>query len=186
VHTVPDKPLHIVHPLFTVYYPAEAPDPDPVDSFSNLDQTFTIDTDPTLGTGELVLTNWRKGAYLGVAFQLIEVYGGNAGGTGACKDLTTFQQNVVPAMQYCASKCHGGGNPQAKGTMDLSELNAAMPTAACLQVRARIKPGDPDNSPVLVVTNPLGVVVHMYKFEGDLNAYGDFKTKVTPWIMAEQ
>ncbi|WP_272423284.1 hypothetical protein [Polyangium jinanense] len=186
VHPVVDKPLHIVHPVFTVYVPGQPGDPDPVDSFSNLDQTFTLGGDNTLGTGEVVLTNWQKGAYLGIAFELIEVYGGNAGPGTGCNDLVNFQQNVVPAMQTCMMKCHGGANPQAKGTMDLSELNVMMPSAACQEVRARIKPGDPAASQILQVTDPVQPIVHMYKFDGDLNAYNAFKTKVEPWIMAEQ
>jgi hypothetical protein len=186
VHTVTGKPLHIVHPLFTVYYPAAKPDPDPIDSFSNVDQTFTISGDPMLGTGELVLTNWRKGAYLGVAFQLIEVYGGTPGEGGTCKDLATFTMKVVPAMQTCMAECHGGKNPQAKGTMDLSELNLPTPEAACIQVRARITPGEPETSQIIRMTDPGGVEVHMYKFLGDLNKYDAFKTKVSPWIEAEQ
>ncbi|MRG93532.1 hypothetical protein [Polyangium spumosum] len=186
VHPVVDRPLHIVHPLFTVYVPGQKGDPDPVDSFSNLDQTFTLGGENTLGTGELVLTNWQKGAYVGIAFELIEVYGGNAGPGTGCKDLAMFKANVAPAMQTCMMKCHGGTNPQAKGTMDLSELNAMMPDAACQEVRARIKPGDPATSQILQVTDPVQPIVHMYKFDGDLNAYNAFKAKVEPWIMAEQ
>jgi len=186
VHTVADLPLHIVHPLFTVYAPGQAADPDPVDSFSTIDQTFTIDGDPTLGTGEVILTNWHKGSYLGAAFELIEVYGGNAGTGSGCNDIVSFQTNVVPAMQTCMMNCHGGKNPQAKGTMNLSELNAAMPTAACIEVRARISPGNPDASQIVQVTDPVQNVVHMYKFEGDINAYNAFKASVTPWIMAEK
>jgi hypothetical protein len=186
VHTVAGKPLHIVHPLFTVYYPAEKPDPDPIDSFSNVDQTFTIDGNPKLGTGEIVLTNWRKGAYLGVAFQIIEVYGGTPGAGGTCKSLPTFVAQVVPAMQTCMSECHGGKDPQAKGTMDLSELNLAMPEAACIQVRSRITPGVPETSQIIRMPDPAGFEVHKYKFLGDITKYNDFKAKVTPWIMAEQ
>lgn len=185
VHTVTGAPLHIVHPLFTVYAPSEPPDPDPVDSFSNVDQTFTIDTDPTLGTGQLVLTNWTKGAYLGLAFELIEVYGGTPGTGSGCVDITSFHDNVVPAMQYCKDNCHGGTNPQAKNTMDLSGLNAATPTDACVQVRARITPGDPDTSPILIVTNPQEPVYHMYKFSGNVNKYNSFKDNVSPWIVSE-
>jgi hypothetical protein len=184
VHTVPEKPLHIVHPLFTVYYPSTAPDPDPVDSFSNVDQTFTIDGNPMLGTGEVVLTNWRKGAYLGIAFELIEVYGGTPGTGGTCKDPVMFETVVAPAMQKCM-ECHAGKYPQAKGAMNLSELNTA-PATACIQVRSRITPGDPANSQILIVTNPGGIEVHMYKFDGVLPDYETFKSKVSPWIDAEK
>lgn len=185
VHTVADKPLHIVHPLFTVY-PAGAPaDPDPVDSFSNIDQVFKIDTDPTLGTGEVVLTNWKKGSYLGLAFETIEVYGANSGSGAGCKNIVEFQTNVVPQMQTCMSKCHGGTDPQAKGTMNLSELNAMPPAAACVEVRARIKPGKPAESQIVIVTDPTQIVVHKYKFDGDFSKYNAFKAAVEPWILSE-
>lgn len=185
VHTIADKPIHIVHPLFTVYAPSSPADPDPADSFSNIDQTFTIEGDPTLGTGEVVLTNWKKNAYLGLAFEIIEIYGGNAGG-GGCTDVAKFKAEVVPQMQTCMSKCHGGTDPQAKGTMNLSELNAATPTAACVEVRARIKPGKPAESQILIVTDPVQVVVHKYKFDGNLIQYNAFRDAVSPWISAEQ
>jgi hypothetical protein len=187
VHTVADKPIHIVHPLFTVYPPGEPANPDPVDSFSNIDQTFTIEGNPTLGTGEVVLTNWKKGSYLGLAFELIEVYGGSSSGGTGCKDIPTFQMFVVPQLQTCMMKCHGGTDPQAKGTMNLSELNAMTPKAACIEVRARIKPGIPAESQILLVTNPgPPVVVHKFKFDGNLNQYNAFKDAVTPWILSEQ
>lgn len=186
VHTIADKPLHVVHPLFTVYPPGAPADPDPVDSFSNIDQVFKIDSNPTLGTGEVVLTNWKKGSYLGLAFEVIEVYGANPGGGSGCKDIATFQTVVVPQMQTCMMKCHGGTDPQAKGTMNLSELNAMPPSAACIEVRARIKPGVPAESQILLVTDPTQIVVHKYKFDGNLNSYNAFKDAVTPWIQAEQ
>lgn len=185
VHTVPGTPLHIVHPLFTVYDPSSPPDPDPVDSFSNVDQTFTIDTTPMLGTGEIVLTNWKKGAYLGIAFERIEVYGGTPGEGGSCKDPVAFQTDVAPAMKTCMEQCHGGKHPQAKGAMNLTEL-MTQPATACIQVRARITPGNPDTSQILIVTNPTGLEVHMYKFGGNISAYDTFKNKVTPWIKAEE
>lgn len=187
VHPVGQAPLHIVHPLFTVYPKSGDPEPDPVDSFSTLDQTFTIGGTATLGTGTLILTNWQKDAYLGVAFETIEVEGGGGadGGLTACNSIALFQSNVVPAMQYCADTCHGGALELAQDTMDLSMLAAMPPDEACIQVRARIVPGDPASSPILLVTDPTKQAVHMYKFQGNLVKYNDFKTKVTPWIQAE-
>jgi hypothetical protein len=132
------------------------------------------------------LTNWKKGSYLGLAFELIEVYGGTAGGGAGCKDIAMFQTVVVPQMQTCMMKCHGGTDPQAKGTMNLTELNATTPSAACIEVRARIKPGVPAESQILLVTDPTQIVVHKYKFDGNLNQYNAFKDAVTPWILSEQ
>jgi len=73
VHTVADKPVHLAHPVFYVQTADGAPELDPVDSFADLDQTFTSIDDTTLGTGELFLTNWHKGANLGIAFEVIEI-----------------------------------------------------------------------------------------------------------------
>lgn len=191
VHPVGDKTIHIVHPIFTVYRPGVLPDPDPVDSFSNVDQTFNLaQADLHLGTGAVVLTNWKKDAYLGIGFETIEIYGGGAdGGVTDCTDVDLFKSAVVPQMQYCMMTCHGGANPEANATMDLSKLNDADPTDACLQVKARITPGDPATSQILIVTNPdpqAPQAEHMYKFMGNLNKYNEFKTKVSPWIEGEQ
>ena len=188
VHPVEGQVIHIVHPLFTVYPPSADPDPDPIDSFSGVDQTFSIDSpdqlDLSLGTGELILTNWVKDAYLGIAFELIENQGGGGPVTG-CHDVQGFKDLVVPQMQYCADTCHGGANMVANATMDLSELNADTPDAACAQVRARITPGDPDQSRILIVTDPTQQAVHMYKFMGNKNKYMAFKQAVSPWIISE-
>jgi hypothetical protein len=187
VHPVGQAPLHVVHPLFTVYPPGSDGDPDPVDSLASVDQTFLLGGDLKLGVGQVILTNWHKDAYLGLAFELLEVEGGGGGDAGlsACNSIALFQSNVVPAMQYCADTCHGGLNQTAKDTMDLANLLAMPPDEACVQVRARITPGDPDSSQILLVTDPTKQVVHMYKFQGNLVKYNDFKAKVTPWIQAE-
>ena len=185
VHPVEGQTIHIVHPLFTVYPPKSEPDPDPVDSFSGVDQTFSLDSpSQTLGTGEIILTNWKKDSYLGIAFELIANEGGGGVAT-SCTHLTEFQQQVVPQMKYCADTCHGGPNQQATATMDLSKLLDDPPTDACAQVRARITPGDPEMSRIIIVTDPTQQAVHMYKFMGNKNKYTVFKTAVSPWINLE-
>jgi len=185
VHPVEGQAIHIIHPLFTVY-PAKAdPDPDPIDSFSGVDQTFKLDDpDLVLGTGELILTNWQKDSYIGIAFEMVKNEGGGGAPTG-CHDVLTFQNMVVPQMKYCADTCHGGANPIANATMDLSKLADDPPEAACAQVRARILPGDPANSQILIVTDPTQQVVHMYKFMGQTTKYAAFKDAVSPWINSE-
>lgn len=111
---------------------------------------------------------------------------GDADQNPNCKAITSFKSSVVLAMQNCMMDCHGGANVQAKGTMDLSMLNEQMPTATCIEVRSRIVPGNPDASPIVQVTSPLSGIMHSYKFGGDIAAYNDFKSKVSPWINAEQ
>lgn len=185
VHPVGGITLHVVHPLFTVFPASGGELPDPVDSFSNVDQVFTIDGDSTLGTGTVVLTNWQKDARLNLAFEGLEAKG-SGGNLINCKQLAQFESEVVPQLQYCATTCHGGKNAQAQATMDLAELDAMPPEAACIQVRARIAPGNPAESQILIVTDPTAPAVHMYKFVGNKNKYAAFKQAVSPWIMAEQ
>lgn len=185
IHPVEGQSIHIIHPLFTVYPQKSEADPDPVDSFSGVDQIFTLDTgEVVLGTGELILTNWRKEAYLGIAFEMIKNEGGGGVASG-CKDVAMFQEKVVPQMKVCADMCHGGTNVQANATMDLSKLNDNPPDAACAQVRARITPGDPAISSIITQTDPLNQAVHMYKFMGNKNKYAAFKDAVSPWIISE-
>ena len=58
--------------------------------------------------------------------------------------------------------------------------------AACAQVRARIHPGDPETSDILIVTDPSKQVAHGYKFAGNKSKYSAFKAAVSPWINAEK
>jgi hypothetical protein len=176
--------LHIVHPLFTVYPSLGGEEPDPVDSFATLDDTYTQASPSALGTGALVLTNWSQDARLGIDFETIEVLPGPNGGL-PCGNPTAFAQDAVPAMQYCAKTCHGGNNTEAHAAMDLSQLNTS-PTAACAQVRSHIDTTDLAQSMIFVNTDPNGGAVHMYKFEGSVSHWNDFVNAVTPWIMAEQ
>lgn len=185
VNPIAGVTIHIVHPLFTVYPKSGGADPDPIDNFSNIDATYSLESDDlTLGTGSAVIGNWQKDALLGMAFELIDAEV-DMGGVVACKDITTFKNAVVPAMKYCADTCHGGANIDANKTMDLSKLEDPNPVEACAQVRARITPGDPANSQILIVTDPTQQAVHMYKFKGNISNYNAFKDAVTPWIQAE-
>jgi hypothetical protein len=186
VNPIAGVTIHVVHPLFTVYPKEGAPAPDPIDNFSTLDTTYSLKSENTaLGTGSAIIGNWTKDAHLGMAFELIdgEV---DMGGVVLCKSLDTFKTQVAPAMKYCADTCHGGANVDAKATMNLSKLGDPNPVEACAQVRARIKPGDPANSQIVIVTDPTQQVVHMYKFKGNISNYNAFKDAVTPWILAEQ
>lgn len=117
---------------------------------------------------------------------VIDPFDGGSGPNGSCKDLAKFEIEVVPAMQVCADMCHAGANAAATAQLDLSKLNEPAPAAACEAVRAWIVPGDPLSSEILIVTNPQQMVIHMFKFAGNLNEYNEFKSAVSPWILAEQ
>ena len=188
VHPTSKKGVHIVHPLFTVYPKGEAPDPDPVDSFSNVDQTIQPGASDTLGPGTVVLVNWQEGAKLGLVFETIEANempDPDAGTPdGGCKAVDSFNTNAKPRFQVCTN-CHAGGNGQAKAAVDMSQLNSD-PAAACAQIKNRVTPADPPKSQIFITTDPGGNAAHPYKFGGDGNLFGNFRNDVSKWIAAEQ
>jgi hypothetical protein len=190
VHPTGMEGLHVVHPLFVVYPVGKPADPDPVDSFSNVDQTFDPAQAGTLGPGTLILTNWSANAKLSVAFQKIELYSPSAGDggtttTGGCKDVNSFIANAQGPLKANCVACHGGGNAQAKGAIDMSLIDSD-PGAACAQVKNRVSPASPDSSQIFVTTDPSGNAAHPYKFGGSNSKFDTFKSSVSQWIMAEQ
>jgi mono/diheme cytochrome c family protein len=193
VHPTATAGVHMVHPLFVVYPKGLEPDPDPVDSFSNVDQTFEPGQSGTLGPGTMIVTNFAPQAKLSMAFEKLElvaaeVDGGADGGTttgGGCKDVAAFTANAQPLLQSNCVGCHGGANAQAKGAVDMSALTSD-PTAACGQVKNRINPGDPPASQLFITTDPNGNAAHPYKFGGNDQNFNNFVTEVTKWIVAEQ
>ena len=188
VHPVSETTIHLVHPIFSVYPDGGGEEPDPIDSFSNVDQTMDLNTNPMLGTGAVILTNWTKDGRIGLAFETAEVTGAGTP-LASCKGKESkakFLTDVVPQLQYCAATCHSGMQDKPTAAMNLSKL-AMMPVdEVCATVRARIHPGDPDTSDILVVTDPGKQVAHGYKFAGNKSKYSAFKTAVSPWINLEK
>jgi hypothetical protein len=185
VHPVAETTIHLVHPVFTVYFAGGGEEPDPVDSLSNVDETLGLSDNPTLGTGTVVLTNWQKDARLGLAFEVAEV-SGEGTPLDNCKSTPKFLSEVVPQLQYCADTCHAGKEAKPTAAMNLSKLAMMPPEAACAQVRARIHPGDPETSDIIVVTDPSKQIAHGYKFAGNKTKYSAFKAAVSPWINSEK
>jgi len=193
VHPTATNGLHVVHPLFAVNPVGLPADPDPVDSFSNVDQYFAAGASGVLGPGTLILTNWQTNAKLSLAFQTLELVsaatadagaeGGPAG--GGCKDVASFTTNAQPELQNNCFTCHGGANAQAMGAVDMSKLTSD-PAAACAQVRNRVSPATPAQSQIFVTTDPGGNAAHPYKFGGSSSKFDAFKTSMTQWIQAEQ
>ena len=197
VHPTGAEGVHVVHPLFVVDAVGKSPNPDPVDSFSNVDQTFDAGKAGTLGPGTLILTTWVPQAKLSVAFQKLELIKavadagtgmGMDGGTtmpGGCKDVTSFMNNAKPELKSNCTTCHGGGNPQAKGAIDMSSIDAD-PATACAQVKNRVNPAAPAMSQLFITTDPGGNAAHPYKFGGTASKFDAFKSSVSKWIQAEQ
>lgn len=192
LHPTSKAGLHVVHPLFVMYPVGTDPVPDPVDSFSNVDQTFERGQSGTLGPGTLVLVNWQKDARLSLAFEKIELVvppDPDAGDGGmdpdGCKDLAAFDANAKVNFQQRCLSCHGGGNGQATAALDMSEL-ASNAANACAQIKNRVNPGDPPQSQIFITTNPNGNAAHPYKFGGNGDTFNNFRSAVSIWIAAEQ
>lgn len=195
VHTTAKMGIHIVHPLFSVYPKGGAPNPDPADSFSNVDQYIDYGRSDDLGPGTLILSNWVPDGKLQISFETIEKYttmegtGGAGGGTtggGGCKDLDSFTTNAKDQFGQCL-QCHGGANGQATAAVDMTGLvNDADLDQACGQIRNRVTPDDPPSSQLFVTTDPNGNAAHPYKFGQNQNAFNGFKSAVSIWIAAEK
>lgn len=190
VHTTSKLGLHLVHPLFVVFPVGGEADPDKVDSFSNVDQSFQPGSGGELGPGTLVLTNWQPKAKLSIAFELIEKIdpnagdGGMDGGVAGCKDVASFMANAQPQFSQRCGGCHAGGNQAAQGAVDMSELTSN-PAAACEQILYRIEPADPPASQIFITTDPNGNAAHPFKFGGNATNFNAFRTAVSTWIAAE-
>jgi cytochrome c553 len=191
VHTTSMTGVHLIHPVFGVYPKGAPAEADPVDSFAGLDTYFPESTSLSLGSGTLILTNWAPEAKLGLAFETCAPWtenGGDGGGgggiTGGCNDVTSFDDNATPQLQQRCVSCHGGSNPQATAAVDMSDL-ATDSAAACAQVKNRVNLTTPANSQVFIVTDPGGNAAHPFKFNGDANAFNDFRNDLTVWIQAE-
>jgi len=191
VHTTSKLGVHLVHPLFVVFPPGGEADPDPVDSFSNVDQTFDIGDSGELGPGTVLLTNWKPKAKISIAFEVIEkidpgmVDAGADGGTTGCKDVNAFKANAEPQFTQRCSGCHGGANGGATGALDMTNLNKDS-AAVCEQIRFRVNPQNTGASQIFITTDPGGNAAHPFKFNQNQGNFNTFRDAVSIWIAAEK
>ncbi|TKD06587.1 hypothetical protein [Polyangium fumosum] len=190
LHPTSKTGLKIVHPLWVVHPLGKDPNPDPVDSFSNVDTIYQVGESGPLGPGTLILVNWSTDAKLSLAFELIEKYepaspdAGDGGPTGGCKDVPSFEANARQQLTTCLN-CHGGGNGQAVAAVDMTALQSDS-AKACGQIRNRVNPNDPPASQLFITTNPGGNAAHPFKFGGQGGAFNTFRDNVSIWIAAEK
>jgi mono/diheme cytochrome c family protein len=196
VHCDGANGVHIVHPLFIVNTNGTKV-PDPVDSFSNLDETVAAGNSTALGPGTLFLDGVGALDQLSIAFHLIEKSGASMGGNddggvvsnGGCKDVAGFTMNAQPKLSANCVSCHGGSNPGATGALDMSkvsDLSGAGQDAACGQILTKVNPAAAAMSAIFNETNPAGNANHPFKFNGDANAWNSFVTAASMWITTEK
>jgi len=173
--------VHVTHPVFVIWDQNLNPVPDPVDSFSNLDETVFSGSSAPMGPGTLLMPNFASGDLLSVAFTLAEPkMGGSDGGTTTgCKNLTMFVNNVKPLLSAntCSTNCHVGANPTAGLKWDTT------PDAAlCVVALTEINTTTPAQSQLLLQPDPAQNNGHPQK----ITNFGPFSTAVTNWINAEK
>ena len=93
--------VHMVHPLWVTWDADMTPTPDPVDSFSNLDETVRGGTIAPMGPGTLFLPDFAATVTLNVVFASLVESQGRAradGGTGTlgCKNVMTWTTDTKP------------------------------------------------------------------------------------------
>jgi hypothetical protein len=187
--------VHVAHPLFTVYPQSGSPLPDPVDSFSGLDQTIPAGMPGTIGPGTLILTSYKLNDRIGVVFEKLAATNppggmdGGTGGPGGCKSVMTFTASAKTPLSNTCVTCHGGANAGAQSALDMSRVNDTSTdgqTAACAQVLNKVSPATPAQSRIFQVTAPgASAAVHPFQFP-DQNSFNAFQTMVSQWIVREQ
>jgi hypothetical protein len=174
--------VHVVHPVFVIWDQNLTPTPDPVDSFSNLDETVFSGQTSALGPGTLLMPNFAAGDLLSVAFTVAEPKTGSADGgtTAGCKALAMFVANVKPLLtgNGCAGSCHVGATPTAGLKWD-----ATPDSTLCQNALTEINTTTPAMSQLLLQPDPAqGGNGHPVK----VNPFTTFQTTVTAWINAEK
>jgi hypothetical protein len=186
VVTTPTDGLHLVHPLWVIWDEHYNPAPDPVDSFSNLDETVPPANAMPLGPGTVILPNFGAEYSVSIVFGTLEVKavaGGDGGVVGpglGCKNLAAFVQYAKPTLVSTCASCHA--NPASPGSMafPLLTLNTTGGDAeACQNALGEIDTATPASSRIYTYTDPASGITHPFKFAAK-SSFADM------WIVTEK
>jgi hypothetical protein len=173
--------LHILAPIFA-QIPASGPEVDNTD-YSTTDLTVAAGASGQISP-VFYFQNWVVGSKLKIEFQKIEtatVQGSDAGSSTTCTDLTDFMNSAAVSMKANCTSCHGGSNPQATSSMDLTALATNNYATACTQARTQVNTGNLANSNILLA--PLQQVNHPVKVFGSNTATG--YVQIQTWVNKE-
>ncbi len=173
--------VHIVSPIFAELPANNGTEVDNTD-FSTVDLTAAAAASAQISP-VFYFPGWVAGSKLKIEFQTIaaSTATADAGTTSTCKDLTDFQNSAAPSMKTNCVSCHGGGNPTAQSSMDLSALNTNDYATACTQARTQVNTTTPAQSNVLLA--PLQQVNHPVKVFSSNTATG--YTQIQTWVNKE-
>jgi mono/diheme cytochrome c family protein len=194
VVTSPTLGVHIAHPLFVMWDPNLNPTPDPIDSFSNVDETVPSSSTQPLGPGTLVMPNFPSNGLINVVFTTVEtkmVAGGDGGAVSGCKSVASFTSNVVPqvtgnngALSLNCSGCHGAQGNAAANVWDIVNVANSAATA-CASTLGEINTTTPAMSKLFAKVDPNSATPH----QGGKLAAGQlsgFASAITTWINLEK
>jgi hypothetical protein len=183
----PAMGVHLVHPLWVTWDAMMSPTPDPVDSFSNLDETVFGGSSSPMGPGTLLLPSFASNMQLNVVFSTAEPkMGTNDGGTLllGCKSVTTWTSDAKPGLMASCTSCHGGANGTATSAYNLTAANGD--TQGCANSRGEVDPATPANSRLFTYPDPAkSGNGHPFHFP-DTATYTTFMNDVGMWIANEK
>jgi hypothetical protein len=178
--------VHMVHPLWVLWDAQYNATPDPVDSFSNLDETvFQGDTKP-MGPGTLLLANYTD-QKLNIVFTLLEAKVGSTdgGSVQGCKNVMSFTNNVRATLSANCAGCHTNGNGAGALSMAMmNDLSATGQAGACLNMRGEVDVNTPANSRMYKYPDPNSGITHPFKFQA--GALTTFMNSANTWINLEK
>jgi hypothetical protein len=178
--------LHIAHPLWVMWDGSMTPTPDPVDSFSNLDETVPGGDTMPMGPGSLFLPNFATTMMINVVFNTIEAktVAGDGGLLLGCKNVGSWTTNTKPGLMANCTSCHGGQNASATGAFPLQAANGD--SVNCANSLGEIDTTTPANSRIFSFPDPSkGNNGHPFHF-ANATDFQTFQTAVTTWITAEK
>jgi hypothetical protein len=179
--------LHIAHPLWVMWDASMTPTPDPVDSFSNLDETVPSGSTAALGPGSLFLPNFASTMMINVVFTTIETkaVAGDGGLLVGCKNVGSWTTNTLPALTNATClTCHAGQNASATGALPLQAANGD--SVNCANTLGEVDLTTPANSRIFSFPDPSkGNNGHPFHF-ANATDFQTFQTAVTTWITTEK
>lgn len=184
------------HPVFVTWIDA-VPHPDPVDRFSGMTLEVEPNTSASFDTGTVVITEMPAGALLSVHFTTaspitMAVTPGTDAGmpmppSDGCTQLEAFRASAVPPLRTYCTRCHGGGNASATGSMDMTDVTSSDDATAldgCNQVLGRISAAAPSSSGLFTQPDPEGGSTHAFHF-GTSRELDTFRTSLLAWFEME-
>jgi len=179
--------VHIKHPLFSVWTPAQTPDT--VDTFYGMDMTVPAMGMQKIGGGT-VFMQAPMNAQLSVNFEKIEMTTAMPDGgvpAGGCKNVASFTANARGPLSTSCASCHAGANAGASNAFDLravNDLSATGQAAACAQTRGKINLATVPMSILFQRVRPPQATNHPFTFQAAQSTA--FENAVTIWANLEK